>query len=137
MGINDENCRLLTTKSRGGYQPDADLFSKRNNQQYRLSQSFSCQSIESALSQIDAKQNVTNVTADKVAKVLLLSSYPVDLRKPIKYPSAEVDDDGHIHRTEIVAPQITIYWDQDKTHLFACAQFPEDRKGEIIGVYDL
>lgn len=93
--------------------------------------------LKSALSQIDAKQNVTNVTADKVAKVLLLSSYPVDLRKPIKYPSAEVDDDGHIHRTEIVAPQITIYWDQDKTHLFACAQFPEDRKGEIIGVYDL
>lgn len=93
--------------------------------------------LKSALSQIDTKQNVTNVTADKVAKVLLLSSYPVDLRKPIKYPSAEVDADGNIHRTEIVAPQITIYWDQDKTHLFACARFPEDHKGEIIGVYDL
>lgn len=93
--------------------------------------------LKSALSQIDAKQDVANVTADKVAKVLLLSSYPVDLRRPIKYPSAEVDDEGNIHRTEIVAPQITIYWDQDKTHLFACARFPEDRKGEIIGVYDL
>lgn len=93
--------------------------------------------LKSALSQIDSKQNVTNVTADKVAKVLLLSSYPVDLRKPIKYPSAEVDAEGNIHRTEIIAPQITIYWDQDKTHLLACARFPEDRKGEIIGVYDL